>query len=430
MGFVDSSAAPIVNGAGIDVLSTIFVLICGMLVFFMQCGFALLSAGVVRAKNSLTLLAEGISDMCVGCLCFFAFGYALMFAYGDEQWWKVCFLIDGTSSVEGIPLTVHWFFQAMFCTATTTIASGALAERMKFGSYLLLSAAVSLLLYPMIGYWIWGGGWLQELGFVDLSGSTQVHAIGGSIAFVGCLMVGPRDRRYGQHGRLRIIAGHSMPLTVLGCFILWLGWFGFNMGSLMSVSSPEALGLIAVNTQLAGCSGLLISLLFSWIRYRKPDISMALNGALAGLVGVTAGCHVILPVEACFIGMVAGCLVLVGVPMLDRWRLDDPVGAIVVHGLSGIWGTVAVGLFAGPELVSLYGGESVGLFHGGGPRLLAIQFTGVFSVAVVSMLFAYGVLSALKALFGLRVSPRAELHGLDIEEFGVDSYNDFQIFSH
>jgi Amt family ammonium transporter len=243
-------------------------------------------------------------------------------------------------------------------------------------------------------------------------------------------MIGPRHKRYGTHGRLKIIAGHSMPLTVLGCFILWFGWFGFNMGSLMSVHQPEFLGLIAINTQLAGSCGLLIALTFSWIRYGKPDISMALNGALAGLVSITAGCHVVSPFEACLIGATSGIIVLLGVPFLDKWRLDDPVGAIAVHGMSGIWGTLAVGLFAGTSLVTNFGGETAGLFHGGGPRLLALQFTGLFCVILVAITFTFVVLWVISRLIGIRVSPKGELHGLDIDEFGVESYNDFQIFSH
>jgi Amt family ammonium transporter len=318
----------------------------------------------------------------------------------------------------------------MFCTASTTIASGALAERMKFGAYLILSAFVCTFLYPIIGHWIWGGGWLQEMGFVDLSGSTQVHVIGGCIALVGCMMLGPRDRRYGTHGRIRIIAGHSMPLSVLGFFILWLGWFGFNAGSLLSAHQPSVLGTIVINTQLAGCSGLLVALFFSWIRYGKPDISMALNGGLAGLVAITAGSHVILPIEACFIGSIGGLIVLLGIPLLDRLRLDDPVGAIAVHGIAGVWGTVALGLFAGQNLVTEFGAKSAGLFHGGSPRLLAIQFTGVFCVAACTLAFSALILWALKSIMGIRVQAKAEIHGLDIEEFGVDSYNDFQIFSH
>ena len=413
-----------------DAMSSLLVLFCAILVFFMQCGFALLGAGVVRAKNSLTMLAEGITDFCVGCLAFFAFGYAIMFFYGQPHWWRSFFLSQEVSPVAEIPVSIHWFYQAMFCTACTTIASGALAERMKFGAYLLLTAFVSVFLYPVVGHWIWGGGWLQSEGFVDLSGSTQVHVLGGCIALVGCKMLGPRHKRYGPHGRLKIIAGHAMPLTVLGCFILWFGWFGFNMGSLMSAHRPEQLGRIAINTQLAGCAGLLVSLTFSWIRYGKPDISMALNGALAGLVAVTAGCHVVLPVEACLMGGVAGCIVLLGVPFLDKWRLDDPVGAIVVHGMAGIWGTLAVGLFAGATLVTDFGGETAGLFHGGGPRLLAVQFTGLFCVILFTIIVVFAVLWTLTHLIGIRVSPKGELQGLDIDEFGVDSYNDFQIFSH
>ena len=415
---------------GIDPLTTIFVLFCAILVFFMQCGFAFFSAGFVRAKNCLTMLAEGFVDFCVGCMAFFIGGYAIMFGLGEDRWWKLIFMVEGTSPVSTIPLSVFWFYHAMFCTAATTIASGAFAERIKFGPYLILSTLVSLILYPIVGHWIWGGGWLQVMGFVDLSGSTLVHLVGGVIAVVGCKILGPRAKKFGADGRLRIIPAHSLPLSVLGCFILWLGWFGFNMGSLMSVKDPEALGKIAMNTQLAGCAGCLISLFFSWIRYGKPDISMALNGALAGLVGITAGCHVMLPIEATLIGAVAGVIVIFGVPYLDSIKLDDPVGAIAVHGMSGAWGTLAVGLFAGQELVTKYGGQTCGIFHGGGPRLFAIQATGVFCViaftAGMSWLFIWGI----DKVFGLRVPKKEEQHGLDIEEFGVDSYNDFQIFSH
>jgi ammonium transporter, Amt family len=421
---------PTTLASGTDPLCTVFILVCAILVFSMQCGFAFFSAGFVRAKNSLTILAEGMVDFCVGCLAYFVGGYAIMFCTGQERWWKQLFLIEGISPATTVPLSVFWLYHAMFCTATTTIASGAFAERIKFGPYLLMSAIVSLILYPVLGQWIWGGGWLQRLGFVDLAGSTQVHLVGGIIALVGVKFLGPRAKKFGAHGRLRIIPAHSLPLSILGCFILWVGWFGFNMGSLMSVSDPEALGTIAMNTQLGGCSGCLVALFFSWIRYGKPDISMALNGALAGLVSITAGCHVILPAEAMLIGALAGLIVLYGVPYLDKLKLDDPVGAIVVHGMCGIWGTLAVGLFAGQNLISKYGAQSVGLFHGGGPRLLSIQLTGIVCVIVFTAGFSWFCLWGINQLFGLRVSKKGEQHGLDIEEFGVDSYNDFQIFSH
>jgi Amt family ammonium transporter len=431
MGHVEWPATPSASTeTTYDALTTLFVLFCAFLVFFMQCGFAFFSSGFVRAKNSLTLLAEGLTDLCVGCLAFFIGGYAIMFSYGQERWWKAFFLVEANSPISEVPTLVFWLYHAMFCTATTTIASGAMAERIKFSSYLCLSTIVSLVIYPVVGMWTWGGGWLAREGFIDLAGSTQVHMVGGMIALVGCLFLGPRKKKYGAHGRLRIIPGHSLPLATLGAFILWFGWFGFNLGSLMSVKDPEMMGLVTVNTLMAGCCGCLAAMFFSWIRYSKPDVSMAINGALAGLVSITAGCHVMSTMEAMIVGGIGGLLVLYGVPLLDRLKVDDPVGAIVVHGMGGLWGTLAIGLFANADLVLRVGGSSAGLFHGGGPSLLAIQLTGAICVALFVGIFVSAVMWVIHYTLGLRVSVNSEERGLDLDEFGVESYNDFQIFSH
>jgi Amt family ammonium transporter len=403
-----------------DVLTTLFMLACAILVFFMQCGFAFFSSGFVRAKNSLTILAEGMVDLCVGCLAFFIGGYAIMFCHEQERWWTALFLVDAHCPVPEIPLSVFWIYQAMFCTATTTIASGAMAERIKFGPYLLLSTIISLFIYPILGMWAFGGGWLAQQGFVDLAGASQVHLVGGVIALIGCLFLGPRSKKYGSHGRLKIIPGHSLPLATLGAFILWFGWFGFNLGSLMSTGDPELMGLVTINTLIAGCSGCLVALFFSWVRYGKPDVSISINGVLTGLVSITAGCHVFSTVESMVVGSIGGVLVLYGVPLLDRIKVDDPVGAVVVHGMGGLWGTLAVGLFSSQS----------GLFHGGGFNQLLIQVTGASAITLSSALMVTVVFWLIRNTFGLRVSQSAEERGLDIEEFGVESYNDFQIFSH
>jgi Amt family ammonium transporter len=416
------------EAAQFDVLTTVFVLICAMLVFFMQCGFAFFNSGFIQAKNCLTTLAEGLADFSLGVLVYFVFGYAIMY-HGDASILDLCFLHKAESRHEGVPVLVDWFFQATFCVTTATIVSGALAERIRFGPYLLLSVMICGFIYPITGSWTWGGGFIQEMGFVDLAGSSQVHLVGGVISLVGLTQLGYRQRKYGAYGRPRIIAGHSMPLAHLGYFILWFGWYGFNLGSLMNVHDVETMGRVAVNTFLGGATASVFAMLISWIKFGKPDISIMMNGGLAGLVGITGGCHIIQPVEACMIGLVAAGIVIIFVPLLDRYKIDDPVGAIIVHGLGGLWGIIAIGLFANPELIDS-DTISAGLFYGGGIKLLAVQLTGAIVLMVSVGLMSFCAFKVIQKLIGLRVSYEGELKGMDLDEFGVEAYHDFQIFSH
>jgi len=268
------------------------------------------------------------------------------------------------------------------------------------------------------------------MGFIDLAGSSQVHLIGGVIAAVGLMELGYRQRKYGAYGRPRIIAGHSMPLAYLGYFILWFGWYGFNLGSLMDAHDLETLGRIAVNTFIGGASATVFALLITWIQYGKPDVSLTMNGGLAGLVGITAGCHLFTPFEVLFIGLGAAIIVVIFVPWLDRHKIDDPVGAVVVHGLGGIWGVLAVGLFANPLLLKQQGVVMAGLFHGGGIKLLAVQTTGVLVLVFCVGAMSWLSFKLIKKLVGLRVSLEGEHRGMDLDEFGVEAYHDFQIFSH
>ena len=337
------------------------------------------------------------------------------------------FLSAGDPSTnEGLWALAFWMFQVVFAATAATIVSGAMAERTKFTGYLIYSLVVSALIYPVVGHWIWGGGWLSDLGFVDFAGSTVVHSTGGWAALVGAMILGPRIGKYAKIGGrtvARAIPGHNIPLAALGVFILWFGWFGFNAGSTTS-GTNLSIGTIAVTTNLAAAAGAAGAMFLSWIMHKKPDPSFSLNGALAGLVGITAGTAGVSPGRAVLIGLIAGVLVVFSVEFFDKvLHIDDPVGAASVHGVCGAWGTLAVGLFA----QEAYGGVN-GLFYGGGFGLLGVQAVGVLSVAVwvgASALILFGVLKAVKLL---RVSPDEEMRGLDIGEHGIESYSGFQIF--
>jgi Amt family ammonium transporter len=401
------------------------VLLAAFLVFFMQAGFGMVEAGMIRAKNAANILMKNLMDFCFASLGFFMFGYALMYGsegalIGTSGW----FLLDTESPVEGLPLLAFWLFQAVFAGAAATIVAGGMAERMKFVSYLAYAFIISAFIYPVVGHWVWGGGWLSALGFYDFAGSTVVHGVGGFAALVGTWMLGPRIGKYNPDGSPNVIGGHNLPLVSLGVFILWLGWFGFNAGSTLGFDDPEQIALIAVNTNLAAAAGAIVTMTLAWIKFGKPDLSLALNGVLAGLVGITAPCAVVSPIAAIGIGAVAGFVVIYGIIFLDRLRLDDPVGAIAVHGLCGIWGTLAVGLVGEAAL----GAPADGLFFGGGLGQLAIQALGIVAClgfVVISMALVFKVIDVT---IGLRVSEEAELRGLDVREHGLESYSGFQIF--
>ena len=411
-------------------LDTVWVLIAAFLVFFMQTGFGMLEAGLIRAKNTANILMKNFLDFSLGSLFFFLVGYAFMFGKGSGFVGMSGFALEGAENPSGVPLYAFWLFQACFCGAAATIVAGGMAGRMKFPAYLAYTAVVSALVYPIIGHWIWGGGWLGEMGFGDFAGSTVVHLTGGSIALTGTIILGPRIGKFGPDRKAKAIPGHNIPLATLGVFLLWFGWFGFNPGSTLGVGDGKTISLVALNTNLAACAGVVSAMIVAWILFRKPDPSMTMNGALAGLVAITAPCAFVSPWAAIVIGATGGAIVVLGVILLDRVGVDDPVGAFPVHGMNGIWGTLAVGLF-GQRLIA--GAEtglaSDGFFYGGGLGQLGVQALGVAAVG----LFAAGSMTlafyAIKKTIGLRVSRQEELRGLDIGEHGMESYAGFQVFT-
>lgn len=428
------------DGGGESVVSvgldTVWVLLGAFLVFFMQAGFGMVEAGFIRAKNACNILTKNFLDYCVASIAFFAVGYAFMFGQGCIIGTDGFFMSAASPNPSGVPLWAFWLFQAAFCGAAATIVAGAMAERMKFGAYLVYTALISALVYPIIGHWVWGGGWLAKLGFADFAGSTVVHATGGWAAFIGAVLLGPRLGKFGNgngNGKrtARAIAGHSIPLATLGVFILWFGWFGFNPASTLSVGDGKAIGLIAVNTNLAAAAGAITAMVAVWAFFGKPDLSMTMNGALAGLVAITAPCRFVDPWAALLIGSVGGVLVVAGVRLLDRIGVDDPVGAVPVHGMNGLWGTLAVGLFARGDYLAEagMGSSSAGLLLGGGWGQLGIQALGTVSCAGFSLVAMGLVFLAIRRTIGLRVSREEELRGLDIGEHGMEAYAGFQVFS-
>ena len=403
----------------------LWLVLAAVLVFFMQAGFAMVESGLSRAKNAGNIMMKNLMDFSVGAVAFWAIGWGLMYGasvagfIGSDQ-----FFIRGADST----LYRDWMFQVVFAATAATIVSGAMAERTKFGGYLIYSVCITAIIYPISGHWIWNGGWLAELGFHDFAGSTVVHSVGAWAALVGAFFLGARKGKYVQIGKktvVRAIPGHNMPLAALGVFILWFGWYGFNAGSTLSGTDPD-IAHVAVTTTLAAASGAIGAMLSSWKWFGKPDPSMSLNGALAGLVGITAGTWVVSPVGALLIGAVSGGLVVASVEFIDKvLHIDDPVGAISVHGVCGAWGTLSVGLFAdGVNDASI-----VGLFYGGGGTQLGIQLLGVAAVFVWVVLLSGILFGSLKAIKMLRVDEKEELMGLDIGEHGMESYSGFQIFS-
>ncbi len=417
--------------SGISGLDTMWVLIAAFMVFFMQAGFGMVEAGFIRTKNACNILTKNFLDYCIASLTFFLVGYAFMFGDGGEANSFIGLsgfgLAENVGCPDNLPIWAFWLFQAAFCGAAATIVAGAMAERMKFPAYLMYTVVISALVYPIIGHWVWGGGWLSKIGFADFAGSTVVHATGGWAAFIGAVLLGPRIGKY-VGGKARAIAGHNIPLASLGVFILWFGWFGFNPGSSLGVEGQENLiGLVAINTNLAAATGAIVAMATVWLVYGKPDLSMAMNGALAGLVAITAGCAFVSPWAAIVIGGVGGVVVVAGVALLEKIHVDDPVGAVPVHGMNGLWGTLAVGLFASPELK--LENMSAGLFYGGGLTQLGIQAIGAIACAGFALVSMGLVFFAIKKTVGLRVSRDEELRGLDIGEHGMEAYSGFQVFT-
>jgi Amt family ammonium transporter len=407
-------------------LDTIWVLLAAYLVFFMQPGFAMLEAGLTRAKNACNILAKNFMDFSAASIVYFLVGYAFMFGEGNSFIGLSGFGLSGMGDSE-LPIWASWMFQAVFCGTAATIVSGGMAERTKFTSYLICTLFLTAIIYPIIGHWTWGGGWLSEMGFFDFAGSTIVHGTGGWVALVGTLFLGPRLGKYSPDGKSNVLAGHSLPLAALGVFILWFGWFGFNAGSQLAASGIEnarAIALITINTNLAAAAGAIMAMASVWMMFGKPDLSMTMNGALAGLVAITAPCAVVSPSASIVIGLFAGMIVVIGITLLDKLKVDDPVGAVSVHGFNGMWGTIAVGIWGQKAL----GLANDGLLHGGGFTQLGVQIMGTVACAVFAMVCMAVVFAAVKAIMGLRVSAEEEIRGLDIEEHGMEAYSDFQIF--
>lgn len=433
-GTVVVSAQEISNQLLADALDTVWIIYAATLVFFMQAGFAMLSAGLTRAKNVGNVLMKNLMDFAVGALVFWAVGWGL--AYGRDvggfigasgfflRYDAAGLAVYGVESIT----TVYrdWMFQVVFAGAAATIISGAMAERLKFRAYLIYSVIITGAIYPISTHWVWGGGWLGGLGFHDFAGSAVVHTVGGAAAFVGALFVGPRIGKYRKfEGRVitRAIVGHNIPLAALGTFILWFGWYGFNAGSTLTALDPGAISTVVINTTLSASAGAVGAMVASWLLFRKPETSMTLNGALAGLVGITAGCAVVGTGSAALIGLVSGVVVVLAVELFDKvLHVDDPVGAISVHGVCGILGTLAVGLFGNTAAVR-------GLFFGGGWHQLGMQALGVAAILAWVLACSVVLFGILKATRTLRVTSDEERIGLDIGEHGMESYSGFQIFS-
>ncbi len=401
----------------------VWVFLGAALVMFMQPGFAMVETGFTRAKNAGNIIMKNFVDYMIGSILFLCVGFAVMFG-GDGAFIGTSGFFNPTSIqvVDNIPPELYIFFQTVFCATSATIVSGAVAGRTKFTAYCAVSAFVSLIIYPVSGHWIWGGGFLSQMGFVDFAGSTAVHSVGGWVALMGAIMVGPRIGKYNKDGSPNAIPGHSLTLGALGVFILWFAWFGFNCGSTIAVT--DEIGHIAMTTNLAAAAGGLTVMFFTWFRYKKPDVSMTLNGVLAGLVGITAGCQVITLWGSIWVGVLSGIAVSLLVPFIDsQCRIDDPVGAISVHGGCGVLGTLLVGLFAN----YMPGTEDavVGLFYGGGFNLLGVQFIGVVCVAAWALMTSGIFFLILKKAHGLRVERIVEIEGLDVHEHGCEAYADF-----
>ena len=421
------------------VLDTLWVLISAMLVFFMNLGFAMVESGFARVKNAVNILSKNFIVFSVSSLGFLFLGWGLMFGDGNGFiGWNGLFFLGGADnspavgeayqgvysaiSWTGVPLLAKFFFQLVFAGTAATIVSGAVAERIKYKSFILFSFVMTLLIYPVVGHWIWGGGWLAKLGFWDFAGSTVVHSVGGWAALAGVILLGPRFGKYGKNGNIYPIPGHNLSLATIGTFVLWLGWFGFNPGSTMA-ADPLAISHVVVTTNTAAVAAVMSSTLLSWILLGKPDLGMTLNGCLAGLVAITASCAFVSIGSSLIIGLIAGILVVLSVISFDRLHLDDPVGAFSVHLVNGVFGTLAVGLFAQDKITGTATGN--GLFFGGGTTLLLHQLAGVLAVAGFTFALAFLAWAILKKTMGIRVSLQEEIDGLDIGEHGNTCYPEF-----
>ena len=405
-------------------IDTLWVLLGGILVFWMQAGFAMVETGFTRSKNAGNIIMKNLMDFALGSLIYWIVGFGIMFGKDAAGIIGIPgFFTDGTAenAATSVNNYAFLFFQTVFCATAATIVSGATAERTKFISYCIYSAVISAVIYPIAGHWIWGGGWLAQLGFHDFAGSTAVHSIGGWCALVGATILGPRIGKYSKDGKSNAIPGHSLTLGALGVFILWMGWFGFNPGSSLGITGEGALELssrVFITTNLAAAAAATVTMVLTWVKYGKPDVSMTLNGVLAGLVAITAGCDVVSPLGAAIIGVISAFAMVYGIEFVDKvLKVDDPVGAVGVHCINGVVGTILTGVFA----------MDGGLFYGGGFKFLGVQCLGVAAVAIWSVATATILFKGIKATVGLRVTREEEIRGLDIEEHGLESsYADFQ----
>ncbi len=425
---------------GVD---TAWVLFTAFLVFFMNLGFAMVESGLCRAKNSVNILAKNFIVFAIASLSFWLVGWGLMFGNGNPFiGLEGVFFAGGADNSPamgdayqgaykalnwtGVPMWAKFFFQLVFAGTAATIVSGAVAERIKFKSFIVFSFILVAVMYPITGHWIWGGGWLQSLGMFDFAGSSVVHSVGGWAALAGVILLGPRLGKYRADGSVNPIFGHNMSMVTLGGLVLWFGWFGFNPGSTMGVGDGSAIAHVAVTTNTAAATAIISSTIMSWVMQKKPDLSMIINGALAGLVAITAPCAFVSVKSAAVIGLIAGVLVVLAVIMFDKLKLDDPVGALSVHLVNGIFGTLAVGLFAQDKITGTATGN--GLFFGGGMKLLGAQAIGVLAVGAFTFIVAFAVWFVIKLVMGIKVSREEEIQGLDLGEHGMKGYPDFQGF--
>ncbi len=420
------------------VIDTIWVLVTAKLVFFMNLGFAMVESGFARSKNCVNILSKNFIVFAVSSLGFLFLGWGLMFGDGNPfVGLKGLWFLTGADNSPatgaaykgvysalawtGVPLMAKFFFQLVFCGTAATIVSGAVAERIKYKSFILFSFIMTIFIYPIVGHWIWGGGWLAQKGFFDFAGSSAVHSVGGWAALAGVLILGPRFGKY-TNGKINPIPGHNLSLATLGTFVLWFGWFGFNPGSTMS-ADPMAISHVVITTNTAAAAAIMSSTILSWIILGKPDLGMTLNGCLAGLVAITAPCAFVNITSSIIIGLISGILVVLAVIGFDKLKIDDPVGALSVHLVNGVFGTLCVGLFAQDKLTGTATGN--GLFYGGGTKLLISQLTGVVSVAAYTFIVSLIVWAILKVTMGIRVSLQEEIEGLDIGEHGNAAYPEF-----
>ncbi len=412
------------NAAAIAAVQTnlnyVWTLVAAALVFFMQAGFAMVESGFTRAKSAVNIMMKNLMDFAIGSLAFWAIGFGIMFGTTHTGWFGTSgFFLSDWAGLKGDQwVLAFWMFQVVFAATAATIVSGAVAERIKFTGYLIYSFMVCAVIYPVFGSWAWGGlfhggGWLEAKGFIDFAGSTVVHSIGGWCALAGAIVLGPRMGKYGPKGEIRAIPGHNIPMATIGVFILWLGWFGFNPGS-TTVGDPS-IAMIFVNTNLAAAAGTVGALVISWIMFKKPDVGMTLNGSLAGLVAITAGCANVSPTSSVMIGFIAGVIVVLSVVGIDRLHIDDPVGAVSVHGVCGAWGTLAAALFN-------IGGVTF--------ALVTTQLLGIAAAFVWAFGFAFILFKTISLTVGLRISEEEEMIGVDISEHAAHAYNDFQLIEH